>query len=170
MTQGLATLAIYSEISCNTNYLYTDRQPGKQSIVIKNDASLAVLKSEGGKATGVIRSEGGTATSVIRSEGGTATRVIRSEGGTATKELNYEDSQIDSKTSKTINHKRLRSSTGGLNGNITGVSYKWYASVAGLCDRWIVYTKSRKQLLHRKYLLYETGCIIKKNLKNGTVT
>ena len=28
-----------------------------------------------------------------------------------------------------------------------------------LSDRWIVYTKSRKQLLHRKYLLYETGCI-----------
>ena len=27
-----------------------------------------------------------------------------------------------------------------------------------LIDRWIVYTKSRKQLLHRKYLLYETGC------------
>ena len=26
-----------------------------------------------------------------------------------------------------------------------------------LSDRWIVYTKSRKQLLHRKYLLYETG-------------
>ena len=25
-----------------------------------------------------------------------------------------------------------------------------------LSDRWIVYTKSRKQLLHRKYLLYET--------------
>ena len=31
-----------------------------------------------------------------------------------------------------------------------------------LSDRWIVYTKSRKQLLHRKYLLYDTGCI--KNL------
>ena len=29
-----------------------------------------------------------------------------------------------------------------------------------LSNRWIVYTKSRKQLLHRKYLLYETGCII----------
>ena len=28
-----------------------------------------------------------------------------------------------------------------------------------LSDKWIVYTKSRKQLLHRKYLLYETGCI-----------
>ena len=28
-----------------------------------------------------------------------------------------------------------------------------------LSDIWIVYTKSRKQLLHRKYLLYETGCI-----------
>ena len=28
-----------------------------------------------------------------------------------------------------------------------------------LSDRWIVYTKSRTQLLHRKYLLYETGCI-----------
>ena len=28
-----------------------------------------------------------------------------------------------------------------------------------LSGRWIVYTKSRKQLLHRKYLLYETGCI-----------
>ena len=28
-----------------------------------------------------------------------------------------------------------------------------------LSDRWIVYTKRRKQLLHRKYLLYETGCI-----------
>ena len=28
-----------------------------------------------------------------------------------------------------------------------------------LSDRWIVFTKSRKQLLHRKYLLYETGCI-----------
>ena len=28
-----------------------------------------------------------------------------------------------------------------------------------LSDRLIVYTKSRKQLLHRKYLLYETGCI-----------
>ena len=27
-----------------------------------------------------------------------------------------------------------------------------------LSDRWIVYTKSRKQLLRRKYLLYETGC------------
>ena len=27
-----------------------------------------------------------------------------------------------------------------------------------LSDRWIVYTKSRKQLLHRKYLLYEKGC------------
>ena len=27
-----------------------------------------------------------------------------------------------------------------------------------LSDRWIVYTKSRKQLLHRKYLLYKTGC------------
>ena len=27
-----------------------------------------------------------------------------------------------------------------------------------LSDRWIVYTKRRKQLLHRKYLLYETGC------------
>ena len=27
-----------------------------------------------------------------------------------------------------------------------------------LSDRWIVYTKSRTQLLHRKYLLYETGC------------
>ena len=27
-----------------------------------------------------------------------------------------------------------------------------------LSDRWIVYTKSRIQLLHRKYLLYETGC------------
>ena len=27
-----------------------------------------------------------------------------------------------------------------------------------LSDRWIVYTKSRKQLLHRKYPLYETGC------------
>ena len=26
-------------------------------------------------------------------------------------------------------------------------------------DKLIVYTKSRKQLLHRKYLLYETGCI-----------
>ena len=29
-----------------------------------------------------------------------------------------------------------------------------------LSDRWRVYTKSRKQLLHRKYLLYETGCIL----------
>ena len=29
-----------------------------------------------------------------------------------------------------------------------------------LSDRWIVYTKSKKQLLHRKYLLYETGCTI----------
>ena len=28
-----------------------------------------------------------------------------------------------------------------------------------LSDRWIVYTKSRKQLLHRKYILYETGCM-----------
>ena len=28
-----------------------------------------------------------------------------------------------------------------------------------LSDRWIVYTKSRKQLLHRKYLLYDTGCM-----------
>ena len=28
-----------------------------------------------------------------------------------------------------------------------------------LSDRLIVYTKSIKQLLHRKYLLYETGCI-----------
>ena len=28
-----------------------------------------------------------------------------------------------------------------------------------LSDRWIVYAQSRKQLLHRKYLLYETGCI-----------
>ena len=27
-----------------------------------------------------------------------------------------------------------------------------------LSDIWIVYTKSRKQLLLRKYLLYETGC------------
>ena len=27
-----------------------------------------------------------------------------------------------------------------------------------LSDRWIVYTKSRKQSLHRKYLLCETGC------------
>jgi len=27
-----------------------------------------------------------------------------------------------------------------------------------LSDRLIVYTKSRKQLLHRKYLLYETLC------------
>ena len=27
-----------------------------------------------------------------------------------------------------------------------------------LSDRWIVYTKSRKQLLRRKYLLYETDC------------
>ena len=27
-----------------------------------------------------------------------------------------------------------------------------------LSDRLIVYTKSRKQLLHRKYLLYYTGC------------
>ena len=26
-------------------------------------------------------------------------------------------------------------------------------------DRLILYTKSRKQLLHRKYLLYETGCM-----------
>ena len=31
-----------------------------------------------------------------------------------------------------------------------------------LSDRWIVYTKSRKQLLHRKYLLYETGCMCRK--------
>ena len=50
---------------------------------------------------------------------------------------------------------------------VTGVSYKWNASVAGLpnfflSDRWIVYTKSRKQLLHRKYLLYETGCMLAK--------
>jgi len=28
-----------------------------------------------------------------------------------------------------------------------------------LSDRWIVYTKSRKQLLQRKNLLYDTGCI-----------
>ena len=28
-----------------------------------------------------------------------------------------------------------------------------------LSDRLIVYTKSRTQLLQRKYLLYETGCI-----------
>ena len=27
-----------------------------------------------------------------------------------------------------------------------------------LSDRWIAYIKSRKQLLHRKYVLYETGC------------
>ena len=27
-----------------------------------------------------------------------------------------------------------------------------------LSDRWIEYTKSRRQLLHRKYLLYDTGC------------
>ena len=31
-----------------------------------------------------------------------------------------------------------------------------------LSDRWIVYIRSRKQLLHRKYLLYETGCSLKK--------
>ena len=49
---------------------------------------------------------------------------------------------------------------------VTHVSYKRYPSVAGLpsvsvlSDRLIVYTKSRKQLLHRKYLLYETGCIL----------
>ena len=30
-----------------------------------------------------------------------------------------------------------------------------------LSDRWIVYTKSRKQLLHRKYLLNDSGCITK---------
>ena len=37
-------------------------------------------------------------------------------------------------------------------------SHRW--RVYQICsDRWIVYTKSRKQLLHRKYLLYETGCI-----------
>ena len=40
-----------------------------------------------------------------------------------------------------------------------------------LSDRWIVYTKSRNQLLHRKYLSYETGCIsqvyrFKKKKKN----
>ena len=29
-----------------------------------------------------------------------------------------------------------------------------------LSDRWIVYSKSRKQLLDRKYLLYDTGCTI----------
>ena len=29
-----------------------------------------------------------------------------------------------------------------------------------LSDRWIVYTKRRKQLLHRKYLLYDTGCML----------
>ena len=29
---------------------------------------------------------------------------------------------------------------------------------AVLSDRWIVYAKSRKQLLHQKYLLYETSC------------
>ena len=28
-----------------------------------------------------------------------------------------------------------------------------------LSDRWIVYTKSRKELLHQKNRLYETGCI-----------
>ena len=32
------------------------------------------------------------------------------------------------------------------------------SSKSVLSDRWIVYTKSRKQLLHRKYLLYETDC------------
>ena len=49
--------------------------------------------------------------------------------------------------------------------NVTSVSYKWFPSVhvAGLPNlysvihRWIVYTKSRKQL-HRKDLLYDTGC------------
>ena len=31
-----------------------------------------------------------------------------------------------------------------------------------ISDRWIVYTKSRKQLLHQKYLLYEAGCTLEK--------
>ena len=52
---------------------------------------------------------------------------------------------------------------------ITRVSYKWFPSVAGLpnlycSDRWIVYTKSRKQLLHRKDLLYDTGSITRKQM------
>ena len=38
---------------------------------------------------------------------------------------------------------------------VGGGSTKFYSVI----DRWIVYTKSRNQLLHRKYLLYETGCI-----------
>ena len=41
--------------------------------------------------------------------------------------------------------------------------HKWFSSVAGLpnlyCDRWIMYTKSRKPLLHRTNLLFDTGCI-----------
>ena len=35
------------------------------------------------------------------------------------------------------------------------------SSKSVLSDRWIVYTKSRKQFLHQKYLLYETGCMFK---------
>ena len=41
--------------------------------------------------------------------------------------------------------------------------HKWFPSVAGLpnlyCDRWIMYTKSRKPLLHRTNLLFDTGFI-----------
>ena len=33
-----------------------------------------------------------------------------------------------------------------------------------LSDRWIVYTKSRKQFLHRKDLLYDTGSITRKQM------
>ena len=35
-----------------------------------------------------------------------------------------------------------------------------------LSDRWIVYAKSRKKLLHRKYHLYDTSCCspLKQNL------
>ena len=48
---------------------------------------------------------------------------------------------------------------------LTGVSYKLFpiggrSTKSVLSDRWIVYTKSRKQLLHRKYLFYETGCTL----------
>ena len=40
------------------------------------------------------------------------------------------------------------------------VSFGGGSTKAVLSDRWIVYTKSRKQLLHRNYLLYETGCML----------
>ena len=36
-----------------------------------------------------------------------------------------------------------------------------------LSERWIVYTKSRKQLFHRKYLLYEKAVFLRKAKVSG---